>query len=87
MVAEIDEDEKAPREIYINGVDVRVLNERIQVRNDKGELVTTSYKDYTKQKVHEEFSCLDEFLNKWTTAQKKQAIIDELYEKDILFSD
>ena len=85
---EIDEDEKAPREkIYINGVDVTVLNERIQVRNDKGELVTTSYKDYTKQKVHEEFSCLDEFLNKWTTAEKKQAIIDELYEKDILFSE
>lgn len=85
---EIDEDEKAPREkIYINGVDVTVLNERIQVRNDKGELVTTSYKDYTKQKVHEEFSSLDEFLNKWTTAEKKQAIIDELYEKDILFSE
>ncbi|MBD3808534.1 MAG: restriction endonuclease, partial [Epsilonproteobacteria bacterium] len=85
---EIDEDKKTPREkIYINGVDVTVLNERIQVRNDKGELVTTSYKDYTKQKVHEEFSCLDEFLNKWTTAEKKQAIIDELYEKDILFSE
>ena len=85
---EIDEDEKTPREkIYINGVDVTVLNERIQVRNDKGELVTTSYKDYTKQKVHEEFSSLDEFLNKWTTAEKKQAIIDELYEKDILFSE
>lgn len=85
---EINEDEKSRREkIYINGVDVSVLNERIQVRNDKGELVTTSYKDYTKQKVHEEFSCLDEFLNKWTTAEKKQAIIDELYEKDILFSE
>lgn len=85
---EIDEDEKTSREkVYINGVDVTILNERIQVRNDKGELVTTSYKDYTKQKVHEEFSSLDEFLNKWSSAEKKQAIINELYEKDILFSE
>ena len=84
----IDEDEKTPREkVYVNGVDVTILNERIQVRNDKGELVTTSYKDYTKQKVHEEFSSLDDFLNKWSSSEKKQAIIDELYEKDILFSE
>ncbi len=85
---EINEDEKSRREkIYINGVDVSVLNERIQVRNEKGELITTSYKDYTKQKVHEEFSSLDEFLNKWTNAEKKLVIIDELYQKDILFSE
>ncbi len=85
---EIDEEPKTPREkIYINGVDVTVLNERIQVRNNSGELITTSYKDYTKQKIQEEFSSLDDFLNKWSKADKKQAIIDELYEKDILFTE
>lgn len=85
---EIEEETKTPREkIYINGVDVTVLNERIQVRNNSGELITTSYKDYTKQKIQEEFSSLDDFLNKWSKADKKQAIIDELYEKDILFTE
>ncbi|WP_198304198.1 EcoAI/FtnUII family type I restriction enzme subunit R [Arcobacter vandammei] len=85
---EIDEETKTPREkIYINGVDVTILNERIQVRNNSGELITTSYKDYTKQKIQEEFSSLDDFLNKWSKADKKQAIIDELYEKDILFTE
>ncbi len=80
---EIEEPE--PREkIYINGVDVSVLNERIQYRNEAGELVTTSYKDYTRQKAKKEFSSLNDFLTKWQSSDKKQAIIDELYDKEIL---
>lgn len=80
---EIEEPE--PREkIYINGVDVSVLNERIQYRNEAGELVTTSYRDYTRQKAKKEFSSLNDFLTKWQSSDKKQAIIDELYDKEIL---
>ncbi len=79
------EEEPEPREkIYVNGVDVSVLNERIQHRNEAGELVTTSYKDYTRQKAKKEFSSLNDFLTKWQSSDKKQAIIDELYDKEIL---
>ena len=84
---EIEDIEKKKREkVYINGVDVTILNERVQIRNSEGKLITTSYKEYSKQKVHEEFSSLDDFLNRWSSSEKKQVIIDELYEKDILFS-
>jgi type I restriction enzyme R subunit len=81
------EESKNKEKVYINGVDVTILNERIQIRNEKGELVTTNYKDYSKQKINAEFSSLNDFLNKWTSADKKQAIINELYEKDIIFSE
>ena len=84
---EIEDIEKKKREkVYINGVDVTILNERVQIRNSEGKLITTSYKEYSKQKVHEEFSSLDDFLNRWSSSEKKQVIIDELYEKDILFN-
>ncbi len=52
-----------------------------RIRNSEGKLITTSYKEYSKQKVHEEFSSLDDFLNRWSSSEKKQVIIDELYEK------
>ncbi|MDP3307622.1 EcoAI/FtnUII family type I restriction enzme subunit R [Methylotenera sp.] len=70
---------------YVNGVNVAVLNERIQYMDGNGKLITGSLKDYTRQKVLEQYKSLDEFLNKWNQADKKQAIIDELIEQGVVF--
>lgn len=70
---------------YVNGVDVAILNERIQYMDGNGKLITGSLKDYTRQKVREQYHSLDEFLNKWNQADKKQAIIEELTEQGIVF--
>lgn len=69
---------------YVNGVNVAVLNERIQYMDGNGKLITGSLKDYTRQKVREQYHTLDDFLNKWNSAVKKQAIIDELTEQGIV---
>jgi len=75
-----------PREkYYVNGVNVAVLNERIQYMDGNGKLITGSLKDYTKQKVREQYQSLDDFLNKWNQADKKHAIIEELTEQGIVF--
>ena len=75
-----------PREKrYVNGVDVAILNERIQYMDGNGKLISSSLKDYTKQKVREQYQSLDDFLNKWNQADKKQAIIEELTEQGIIF--
>lgn len=70
---------------YVNGVNVAVLNERIQYMDGNGKLITGSLKDYTRTKVREQYHSLDEFLNKWNHADKKQAIIDELTEQGVIF--
>lgn len=81
---EIEENE--PREkIFVNGVDVSVLNERVQILDGYGKLITGSLKDYTKAQVHKEFATLDDFLNKWNSSDKKQAIINELEENGIVY--
>jgi type I restriction enzyme, R subunit len=49
-----------------------------------GKLITGSLKDYTRQKVREQYQSLNDFLSKWNTADKKQAIIDELTEQGIV---
>ncbi len=75
-----------PREkYYVNGVNVAVLNERIQYMDGNGKLITGSLKDYTKQKVREQYKSLNDFINKWNNADKKQAIIEELTEQGIVF--
>jgi type I restriction enzyme R subunit len=72
---------------YVNGVNVAILNERIQYVDENGQLITGSIKDYTRQKVKQQYHSLDEFLTKWNTADKKQIIIDELLEQGIVFDD
>ena len=70
---------------YVNGVDVTVLHERVQFLDEEGKLITGSLKDYTKRKVKEEFASLDEFLNHWNSAEKKQAVIEELEANGIIY--
>jgi len=71
---------------YVNGVNVAILNERIQYMDGNGKLITGSLKDYTRQKVREQYQTLDDFLTKWNSADKKQAIIDELTEQGIVLA-
>ncbi len=72
------------KKYYVNGVNVAILHERIQYMDGNGKLITASLKDYTKQKVLEQYQSLDDFLNKWNQADKKKAMIDELTEQGIV---
>ena len=79
------EDNEPKEKIFINGVNVSVLNERIQILDSNGKLITGSLKDYTKAQVHKEFATLDDFLNRWNSSDKKQVIIKELEESGIVY--
>jgi type I restriction enzyme R subunit len=70
---------------YVNGVDVNIINERVQYLDANGKIITESLKDYTRKNVLKQFQSLDDFLNKWNSAEKKEAIIKELEEQGIFF--
>ena len=80
-----DIDSEPRAKYYVNGVNVAVLNERIQYMDNSGKLITGSLKDYTREKVREQYRSLSDFLNKWNQTDKKQAIIEELAEQGIIF--
>lgn len=74
-----------PREkIYVNGVDVSVLVSREMYFDQHGKPITTSLKDHTKEIIKEKFASLDDFLNKWNTTDRKEAIIAELQEQGVM---
>lgn len=74
-----------PAKYYVNGVNVAILNERIQYMDGNGKLITGSLKDYTRQKIREQYQSLDNFLNKWNKTDKKQVIIEEFTEQGVVF--
>ena len=70
---------------FVNGVNVAILNERIQYLDESGKLITQSLKDYTRQQVLLKYRSLDEFLRRWQAAEQKQAIIDELVAQGVVY--
>ncbi|HIP48348.1 MAG TPA: DEAD/DEAH box helicase [Lutibacter sp.] len=70
---------------YVNGIDVNIINERVQYLDTNGKVITESLKDYTKKSMLKQFRSLDEFLNRWNSADKKEAIIRELENQGIFF--
>jgi type I restriction enzyme, R subunit len=64
--------------VYVAGVDVSVLNERVQHLDANGKLITETLKDFTKKSILQEFRSLDDFLAKWNSAHKKKTVIVEL---------
>lgn len=81
---EIEEDTRREK-IRVDGVQVKIVNERIQYLGNDGKIITESLKDYTKNNVTKQYQSLEKFLNTWNNAEKKEAIIKELEEQGIFF--
>jgi type I restriction enzyme, R subunit len=78
--------EPKPREkIRVNGVEVKIVNERVQYLGADGRIITESLKDYTKKNVIEKYATLETFLNSWKNADKKKAIVETLEQQGIFF--
>lgn len=71
--------------VRVDGVKVKVVNERVQYLGADGKIITESIRDYTKKSVSEKFKGLDDFLNRWNGTEQKKAIIEELEDQGIFF--
>lgn len=70
--------------VRVSGVEANIVSERIEYIGPDGNLITESYKDFSRKQIQSEYASLDDFLNRWNSAKKKQAIIDELEEHGIV---
>ena len=66
------------RKIYVDGIAVQVIAERVEYLDENGKLVTESLRDFTKAALKKRFASLDNFLKRWKAAKRKQAIVEEL---------
>jgi type I restriction enzyme R subunit len=82
-----DEEDGAARKVYVNGVPVRIVNERVQYYGPGGALITESLRDYTRRNVRERYASLDAFLTRWSDAAQKSAVVEELAEQGVLLAE
>lgn len=72
------------KKYVVSGVEVSVIASRVQYYDRDGKLITESLTDYTKQTVRKQYASLADFLKRWSSAEKKQVIVDELREQGVL---
>lgn len=67
----------------VDHVPVTVVAEQVQYYDEGGKLVTESLRDYTRKRVRGQFGSLDSFLQTWTKAERKTAIVAELQARGV----
>ncbi|GAA2983348.1 type I restriction enzyme R subunit [Microbacterium terrae] len=71
---------------YVVGdVPVTLMAERVQYMGPDGKLITESLTDYTRKRIKDSYPTLGAFLNRWSQANSKQAIVAELQEQGVFF--
>lgn len=67
-----------------NGCDVHIIGKRVEVYDTQGKLLRQeSIVDYTKSNILGKYASLDNFISKWTSEEKKEAIRELLKEQGI----
>ena len=80
-----DGDTPIRRYVVGNIVNVVVARERVQYLNAHGKLITESLRDYTRINVMRQYDSLDKFLQAWSDADRKAALIEALEAEGVLF--
>ena len=73
--------------IYIDNVEVKVIYKQTQYLDENQKLVTTSFKDFSKNKILKKYQSLDFFLKDWHANERKYKIIEELENQGIDFNE
>ncbi len=78
-------DAQSTKRYVVDNVPVMVVAERVQYFDANGKLITESLKDYTRKTLTKEYASVNDFLQKWSSAEKKQVIIEELSNEGVFF--
>ena len=76
---------KKRRKFYVDNVEIEVVAERVQYYGIDGNLITESLKDFTRKNVIQDYATLDDFLTKWNSESRKEAIVHELEKRGVIF--
>ena len=66
------------KKIYVDGIEANVVAQRVEYLDGQGKLIIESLRDFTRRALRKRFASLDDFLNRWNSEERKQAIVDEM---------
>lgn len=73
------------KKYHVDGHDIKIVHEVVQFLGEDGKtLFTERLTDFTRKAIKKHYPTLDAFRGAWAQADKKQAILDELAENNVL---
>ena len=79
------EEHKEHKKYHVDGHDIKIVHEVVQFLGEDGKtLFTERLSDFTRKAIKKHYPTLDAFRGAWSQADKKQAILDELAENNVL---
>lgn len=73
------------KKAVFKGQNISIAHETVSVIGADGKTIeTTNLIDFTRKNIRQQFASLEDFLRRWDKEQRKQIIIDELKEYDVL---
>ena len=80
-----EEDDEKRKKYRVNGRDIRIVHEHVLHLGPDGKTLTTeSLTDFTRKAIRDIYPSLNAFVGAWAKADRKQLILDELKEEDVL---
>lgn len=80
-----DPDESRKKKIRVRGIEVRLLDERVQYIDPiTGKLMTESITDFSRRNVLGQYATLEDFIKAWNDAERKQVLIEELADHGVM---
>ena len=78
-----DNNDEKKKKVFVDGIDVEVINERVQYIGLDGKLITENLVDYSKRNILKKYQTLNIFLNEWSKTTQKEIIVRELETKGV----
>lgn len=79
-----DVDDDGFKKIYINGVDVSILNETIKYYDADGKLITESIMEYSKKNLKRMYTNYEGFEQEWLRADSKKEFVEFLLGEGVM---
>lgn len=79
-----DVDDDGFKKVYINGVDVSILNETIKYYDADGKLITESIMEYSKKNLKRMYTNYEGFEQEWLRADSKKEFVEFLLGEGVM---
>ena len=66
------------QKFYVDDVAVTIVAERVEYYDEKGNLVTETFRTYARKTLQRKYQSLDAFLQRWSVEKRKSAISEEV---------
>ena len=74
---------KKRKRFTVNGVSVRIIDEKVEYLDSNGNLITVSIIDYSRNNLRRLYPYYEEFRKVWLAQKKKQELLDQLLEDGV----